>query len=124
MSKSSRTKDLDCESPVCIEVCWIESTDRVRGLAVCNSTFKYPASNGNRANDFAVPPEFLLQQAAWLYERHLDHVRAQMKKVGGQNLSVASGIDHSHAKESAPAMDRRVSNGPLGGNLNFFSHTT
>jgi len=30
-----------------------------------------------------VPPKFLLQQAAWLYERHLNHVRAQMKKVGG-----------------------------------------
>ncbi|KAG9187790.1 hypothetical protein G6011_05661 [Alternaria panax] len=33
------------------------------------------------ADKFQVPPTFLLQQAAWLYERHLDHVRNQMKKV-------------------------------------------
>jgi hypothetical protein len=33
-----------------------------------------------RADHFEVPLTFMLQQAAWLYERHLSHVRAQMKK--------------------------------------------
>ncbi|KAL5113833.1 hypothetical protein ACEQ8H_008295 [Pleosporales sp. CAS-2024a] len=37
------------------------------------------------ADRFQVPPTFLLQQAAWLYERHLDHVRDQMKRVSGSN---------------------------------------
>lgn len=38
------------------------------------------------ATRFQVPPTFLLQQAAWLYERHLDHVRNQMKKVSISNM--------------------------------------
>ncbi|KAF2819998.1 hypothetical protein CC86DRAFT_471651 [Ophiobolus disseminans] len=37
------------------------------------------------AAKFQVSPTFLLQQAAWLYERHLNHVRNQMKKVSGSN---------------------------------------
>ncbi len=40
-----------------------------------------------RATRFHVPPSFLLQQAAWLYERHLDHVRNQMKKVSLSNTN-------------------------------------
>ncbi|KAI8937554.1 hypothetical protein NX059_005270 [Plenodomus lindquistii] len=40
-----------------------------------------------RATKFQVPPTFLLQQAAWLYERHLDHVRSQMKKVSISNMN-------------------------------------
>jgi hypothetical protein len=43
-------------------------------------------ANLARADKFQVPPTFLLQQAAWLYERHLDHVRNQMKKVSGSNM--------------------------------------
>ena len=57
-----------------------------------------------RADKFQVPPTFLLQQAAWLYERHLDHVRNQMKKVsisnanpspsptGGSTLAAVGGV--------------------------------
>ncbi|KAF2131914.1 hypothetical protein P153DRAFT_364388 [Dothidotthia symphoricarpi CBS 119687] len=52
---------------------------------------------------FRVPPTFLLQQAAWLYERHLQHVRDQMKKVtvpaavaaaspSGSNFNPLSGV--------------------------------
>jgi hypothetical protein len=37
-----------------------------------------------------VPATFLLQQAAWLYERHLDHVRDQMKKVSGSNIPISA----------------------------------
>ncbi|KAL7779123.1 hypothetical protein CFE70_008626 [Pyrenophora teres f. teres 0-1] len=39
------------------------------------------------ADKFQVPPTFLLQQAAWLYERHLDHVRNQMKRVSISNAN-------------------------------------
>ena len=31
---------------------------------------------------FDVPLHFLLQQAAWLHERHFENVRAEMKKLG------------------------------------------
>ena len=38
-----------------------------------------------RATDFEVTLPFILQQAAWLYERQLAQVRAQMRKVGHQD---------------------------------------
>lgn len=37
------------------------------------------------ANDFDVPLSFILQQAAWLYQRHMDSVREQMRKFGASN---------------------------------------
>lgn len=43
-----------------------------------------------RAGRFQVPLPFLLQQAAWLYERQLSQVRAQMRKVGKSGTSNAA----------------------------------
>jgi hypothetical protein len=40
-----------------------------------------------RADTFNVSQSFLLQQAAWLYERQLSQVRAQMRKVGASRQS-------------------------------------
>lgn len=37
------------------------------------------------ANEFDVPLSFILQQAAWLYQRQMDSVREQMRKVGASN---------------------------------------
>jgi len=39
------------------------------------------------AEHFDVTPTFLLQQAAWLYERHLQQVRAQMRRFGNNRQS-------------------------------------
>lgn len=39
------------------------------------------------ADKFEVSQPFLLQQAAWLYERQLSQVRAQMRKVGASRQS-------------------------------------
>ncbi|KAF2225296.1 hypothetical protein BDZ85DRAFT_280476 [Elsinoe ampelina] len=39
------------------------------------------------SNKFQVSLPFLLQQAAWLYERHFAQMRAQMKKLGTSNSS-------------------------------------
>ncbi|KAL9105646.1 MAG: hypothetical protein Q9227_009225 [Pyrenula ochraceoflavens] len=41
-----------------------------------------PLTKAYRAETFEVTQPFLLQQAAWLYERQLSQVRAQMRKVG------------------------------------------
>lgn len=38
-----------------------------------------------RAEHFDVTLPFLLQQAAWLYDRQLSQVRAQIRRVGSQN---------------------------------------
>jgi len=40
-----------------------------------------------RASRFEVTLPFLLQQAAWLYERQLLQVRAQMRKVGASKAA-------------------------------------
>jgi hypothetical protein len=117
VSKSSKTKDLDCKSHFQTETCYFGMLTRHRGSAVRILVANGSISDGRRAIDFAVPPAFLLQQAAWLYERHLDHVRAQMKKVGGQTAPASSSIDNSHAKGSTSAMDRRSISGPSGGNI-------
>ncbi|KAI9821496.1 MAG: hypothetical protein M1832_003344 [Thelocarpon impressellum] len=53
------------------------------------------ASGGNvddwqdLADRFEVSLPFLLQQSAWLYERQLSQVRAQMRKVGNPNASAS-----------------------------------
>ena len=117
VSKSSKTKDLDCESHIQTEACYFGMLTRHRGSTVRVPVADSSISDSRRAIDFAVPPTFLLQQAAWLYERHLDHVRAQMKKVGGQTAPASSSIDNSHAKGSTSAMDRRSISGPSGGNI-------
>jgi hypothetical protein len=87
---------------------------RHRGQAVCRATYRVTQSNVSRAGEFNVPPTFLLQQAAWLYERHLDHVRAQMKKVGGQTAPALSSTDSTQAKASAAT--NRPGSGLVGGN--------
>jgi hypothetical protein len=53
-------------------------------------------SRGNEINwttlaeQFEVTQPFLLQQAAWLYERQLSQVRAQMRKVGNRQSATPS----------------------------------
>ncbi|KAL4924549.1 multidomain presynaptic cytomatrix related protein [Aspergillus undulatus] len=42
------------------------------------------------ADSFDVTLQFLLQQAAWLYDRQLSQVRAQMRKVGTTHSNTAS----------------------------------
>lgn len=44
----------------------------------------------SRAEQYHVSVPFLLQQAAWLYERELSQVRAQMRRVGTGGISGAS----------------------------------
>ena len=42
------------------------------------------------ASQFEVSQPFILQQAAWLYERQLSQVRAQLRKVGNRQSATAS----------------------------------
>lgn len=44
----------------------------------------------SRAEQYHVSVPFLLQQAAWLYERELSQVRAQMRRVGTGGISGTS----------------------------------
>ncbi|KAK8204834.1 hypothetical protein IWZ01DRAFT_512493 [Phyllosticta capitalensis] len=54
------------------------------------------------ASRFGCSSGFLLQQAAWLYERHLNHVRAQMRKVGSGASGGGSGSGTGNAPGSVP----------------------
>ncbi|KAK7537183.1 uncharacterized protein J3D65DRAFT_370564 [Phyllosticta citribraziliensis] len=64
------------------------------------------------ASRFGCSSAFLLQQAAWLYERHLNHVRAQMRKVG----SGASGGGSASGTGTAPGSVPMKRGGSGGGN--------
>lgn len=64
------------------------------------------------ASKFQVPPTFLLRQAAWLYERHFEHVRNQMKKVSGSNVTATvSGSGNTLTPAGGVAMQRAGSGG-------------
>ncbi|KAF1958740.1 hypothetical protein CC80DRAFT_546060 [Byssothecium circinans] len=75
------------------QVSWDASKDRSLWKVVSKSSKASDLNWVELADNFDVPPTFLLQQAAWLYERHLNHVRAQLKKVGGGNASTPLGPD-------------------------------
>ncbi|RDW64230.1 hypothetical protein BP5796_10732 [Coleophoma crateriformis] len=65
------------------------------------------------ATKFEVTLAFLLQQAAWLYERQLLQVKAQMRKVGASKGSAASPVPPGSITESGgEAMRRTGSGGP------------
>ena len=63
------------------------------------------------ATRFQVPSAFLLQQAAWIYERHLDHVRTQMKKVGNANAPGTASFGSAHTTIGGVPMQRGGSGG-------------
>ena len=53
------------------------------------------------ANQFEVTQPFILQQAAWLYERQLSQVRAQLKKVSNRQSTTPSPAPGSMASSLA-----------------------
>ncbi|KAH6671675.1 hypothetical protein B0J14DRAFT_594167 [Halenospora varia] len=64
------------------------------------------------AAKFEVSLPFLLQQAAWLYERQLLQVRAQMRKVGASKGSAApSPVPGSTSENAGGEMMRRTGSG-------------
>ncbi|KAF1830167.1 hypothetical protein BDW02DRAFT_573306 [Decorospora gaudefroyi] len=83
---------------------WDAEKDRQLWKVISKSSKTSDLNWVELADKFQVPPTFLLQQAAWLYERHLDHVRNQMKKVsisnanpspspaGGSTLTAVGGV--------------------------------
>lgn len=78
-------------------------------------------SRGNEINwtdlaeKFEVTQAFLLQQAAWLYERQLSQVRAQMRKVGNRQSATPSPAPSSVAGSTVggQAMRRGGSGGSV-----------
>lgn len=59
------------------------------------------------SSKFQVSLPFLLQQAAWLYERHFAQMKAQMKKLGASTTPLVGG------QESPGSSSPAVGSGPL-----------
>ncbi|PSN70073.1 hypothetical protein BS50DRAFT_619003 [Corynespora cassiicola Philippines] len=92
---------------------WNATKDRALWKVISKSSKTSDLNWVELATRFQVPPPFLLQQAAWLYERHLEHVRSQMKKVGGVNTPAISNLATSQAVVGGIPM-RRVGSGGSG----------
>ncbi|KAF9699166.1 hypothetical protein EKO04_002786 [Ascochyta lentis] len=92
---------------------WDAEKDRQLWKVISKSSKTSDLNWVELATKFQVPPTFLLQQAAWLYERHFEHVRNQMKKVSGSTVTVpaASGGGSTHTPVGGVAMQRAGSGG-------------
>ena len=121
------TKEVDCHFTVFIRlpfprggfvdpppVAWDSSKDRALWDIL------YRAEKGREvdwyglASQFNVTLPFLLQQAAWLYERQLSQVRAQLRKVGKPS-SVGNSPTPGSASSSAVAGGQAMIRGTSGG---------
>ncbi|KAJ4384017.1 hypothetical protein N0V86_000861 [Didymella sp. IMI 355093] len=86
---------------------WDAEKDRQLWKVISKSSKTSDLNWVELASKFQVPPTFLLQQAAWLYERHFEHVRNQMKKVSGSTVTAAaSGGGSTLTPVGAVAMQR------------------
>lgn len=92
------------------QVDWNATKDRALWKIISRSPKTSELDWEDLATKFHVSPTFMLQQAAWLYERHLSHVRAQMKKVGSSNAT-NSGSGSAHAAVGGVSMKRLGSGG-------------
>lgn len=91
---------------------WDAEKDRQLWKVISKSSKTSDLNWVELASKFQVPPTFLLQQAAWLYERHFEHVRNQMKKVSGSNVNAAaSGGGSTLTPVGGVAMQRAGSGG-------------
>lgn len=92
---------------------WDAEKDRQLWKVISKSSKTSDLNWVELASKFQVPPTFLLQQAAWLYERHFEHVRNQMKKVSGSTVtaSAASGGGSTLTAVGGVAMQRAGSGG-------------
>lgn len=73
-------------------------------------------ANGISAARFQVPQTFLLQQAAWLYERHYEHVRSQVNSLKSTvtNVPVTSGSGSRETVVGGIPIQRTTSGGSKG----------
>jgi hypothetical protein len=90
---------------------WDAEKDRQLWKVISKSSKTSDLNWVELASKFQVPPTFLLQQAAWLYERHFEHVRNQMKKVSGSNITAAASSGGSTLTPAGGVAMQRVGSG-------------
>ncbi|KAF2747528.1 hypothetical protein M011DRAFT_477158 [Sporormia fimetaria CBS 119925] len=90
---------------------WNATKDRALWKVISKSAKTSELNWAELSDRFQVSQTFLLQQAAWLYERHFEHVRSQMKKVGSTNAPATAGSGSSNTVIGGVPMQRGGSYG-------------
>lgn len=75
---------------------WSATKERELWEVLSKSSKGHEIDWRNLSQRFKVTEAFLLQQAAWLYERQLSQVRAQMRKMGNRSSNTASPAPQSN----------------------------
>ncbi|KAK5089012.1 hypothetical protein LTR05_003236 [Lithohypha guttulata] len=77
-------------------VAWSAAKERDLWEVLSKSSKGHEIDWRGLAERFEVTQAFLLQQAAWLYERQLSQVRAQMRRMGSRSSNTASPLPSSN----------------------------
>ena len=77
-------------------VAWSAAKERELWEIISKSSKGHEIDWRSLSEHFNVTQAFLLQQAAWLYERQLSQVRAQMRKMGTKSSNTPSPIPQSN----------------------------
>lgn len=93
---------------------WDADKDRQLWKVISKSSKTSDLNWAELASKFQVPPTFLLQQAAWLYERHFEHVRNQMKKVSGSTVTAPAASGGGSTLTTGGVAMQRASSGGAG----------
>ncbi|KZF21115.1 hypothetical protein L228DRAFT_248880 [Xylona heveae TC161] len=92
---------------------WDASKDRSLWKVLSQASRSADINWHDLADQFEVTLPFLLQQAAWLYERQLSQVRAQMRKVGNPLLAGGSATS-TPTSLGGPQSNSTMKRGPSG----------
>lgn len=69
---------------------WTSTKDRQLWKLISSASNSKDLDWEAMSERFDVPLAFLLQQAAWLYERHFEGMRAQMKRLGAASSATSA----------------------------------
>lgn len=88
-------------------VAWSAAKERELWEVLSKSSKGHEIDWKGLSQQLQVTQAFLLQQAAWLYERQLSQVRAQMRRMGTRSSNTASPIPASNAASVVGAQPMR-----------------
>ncbi|KAI9829399.1 MAG: hypothetical protein M1819_006336 [Sarea resinae] len=106
-----------------LPIAWDAAKDRALWQILSQASRSSDIDWKELADDLEVSLPFLLQQAAWLYERQLSQVRAQMRKVGSAQTTTPAQAGSGGAMPGSHGM-RRAGSGGAAPHLSRTSSTT
>jgi len=99
----------DFEDPPPVD--WDATKDRALWKIISKAANSKDLDWPELSRKFQVSLHFLLQQAAWLYERHFAQMRAQMKKLG-TSTTASPVITQESPSSSSPAIETQAPQRP------------